>query len=167
LRTVRPGDAGAVRTVLVSAFGGAAEADLVDRVQNDLVVALVAERSNGNLAGYVAFPRLSIESPAVDQDLPNVPAVALAPLAVAADFGRRGVGAALVRRGLALLAERNEQIVFVLGPATYYTRFGFDADAAASFRSRYAGPHFMALRLTPAAPSNGIIRYPAAFDQLR
>jgi predicted N-acetyltransferase YhbS len=91
LRTARPGDAGAVRTVLVSAFGGVAEADLVDRMQN----------------------------------------------------------------------------VLVLGPAIYYARFGFDADAAASFQSRYVGPHFMALRLTPAAPSNGIICYPAAFDQFR
>ena len=92
-----------------------------------------------------------------------MPAVGLAPLAVAADIRRHGVGGALVRRGLALLAERGEQLVFVLGDPAYYHRFGFDAAAAAPFMSPYRGPHFMVLRLATTAPLDGAVRYPPAF----
>ena len=112
------------------------------------------------------FPRLSVESASPHTDRRSFPAVALAPLAVAADLRCRGIGAALVRRGLALLAERGEQLVFVLGEPAYYARFGFDPEAAGSFQSPYAGSHFMALRLARSAPMNGIVRYPPAFGPL-
>jgi putative acetyltransferase len=54
----------------------------------------------------------------------------------------------------------------VLGDPAYYARFGFDPGAAGSFQSPYPGPHFMALRLTRSAPTNGIVRYPPAFTPL-
>ena len=157
-----------MRTLLEGAFGGTAEADLVGglRSSGDVVLLLVAARPDGTLVGCVAFPRLSVESASRHTDRRSDPAVALAPLAVAADLRRRGIGAALVRRGLALLAERGEQLVFVLGDPAYYARFGFDSGAAGSFQSPYAGSHFMALRLTRSAPMNGIVRYPSAFTPL-
>jgi putative acetyltransferase len=97
-------DAAAVRAILEDAFGGSTEADLVDRLRasHDLVVALVAERVDG-IAGYVAFPRRLIEAPHLPLD--GAQPVALAPLAVAADLRCRGIGGALVRGGLAMLAE--------------------------------------------------------------
>jgi putative acetyltransferase len=157
-------DAAAVRAILEDAFGGSTEADLVDRLRasHDLVVALVAERVDG-IAGYVAFPRLLIEAPHFPVD--GAQAVVLAPLAVAADLRRRGIGGALVRGGLAMLAEYGEQLVLVVGDPAYYSRFGFSRAAAASFRSPYSGSHFMALALTPTAPASGIVRYPSVFDQ--
>ena len=164
--TVRPeqaGDAGAVRAVLAGAFGGPAEADLVDRLRtsNDLVLALVAEMDDRGIVGHIGFPRLAVDAPSG-----STPAVGLAPLPVAVDQWNRGIGSALIGRGLAVLAERGEQLVFVVGDPAYYGRFGFDAAAAASFVSPYPGPHFMVLRLAQTAPSDGIVRYPSAFADL-
>lgn len=155
-------DIAAIRGVLISAFAGHAEADLVDvlRVEGELVLALVAEQEGG-VCGYVAFPRLKILNGAG-----HVDAVGLAPLAVTPDVQRRGIGSALTREGLRLLAARGEALVFVLGDPVYYARFGFNPEAAAPFVSIYAGPYFMAQRLAGNAPRGGMVRYPAAFDQL-
>jgi putative acetyltransferase len=152
-----------VRVVLVSAFGGCAEADLVERLRTGgkVVLALVAERADGSIIGYVAFPRLWIECPGAE-----LAAVGLAPLAVAPDMQRQGVGSALVQRAIALLAQRGEQLVFVVGSPSYYARFGFAAAGASRFGSPYRGEHFMVLRLTQAAPWQGCVRYPSAFAEL-
>jgi putative acetyltransferase len=162
IRSERAADAPAIRPILIAAFAGAAEADLVENLRADhaLVLALAAEQA-GAICGYVAFPRLVVETPdGLSQ------AVGLAPLAVAPDLQRRGIGGALVREGLRLLAARGEQLIFVLGDPAYYSRFGFDPAAARPFESAYAGPHFMALRRNENAPPGGKVRYPAAFDQL-
>jgi putative acetyltransferase len=163
VRLEQAGDAAAVRAVLVDAFGGRAEADLVDRLRSgkDLVLALVAELEDRGIVGHIGFPRLAVDVPGG-----SAPAVGLAPLAVAADLWRRGIGGALIGRGLALLAERGEKIVFVVGDPAYYGRFGFDTTAATLFTSSYSGPHFMVLRLAHTAPSDGVVRYPSAFADL-
>ena len=162
IRPASAHDIAAIRGVLISAFVGQAEADLVDvlRAEDELVLALVAEQEGG-VCGYVGFPRLKILNSAG-----HVDAVGLAPLAVTPNVQRRGIGSALTREGLRLLAARDEALVFVLGDPVYYARFGFDPEAAAPFVSTYAGPHFMVQRLAENVPRGGIVRYPAAFDQL-
>ena len=72
-----------------------------------------------------------------------VRALALAPLAVATDWQRRGIGTALVEAALERARAAGSQAVFVLGDPAYYRRFGFRADLAAGFASPYAGPHLM------------------------
>ena len=163
VRLEQAGDAVSVRTVLADAFGGRAEADLVDRLRTngDLVLALVAELEDRCIVGHIGFPRLAVDAPDG-----SARAVGLAPLAVAVDLWNRGIGSALVRRGLALLAERGEQLVFVVGDPAYYGRFGFDAAAATPFVSPYSGPHFMVLRLAQTAPWEGTVRYPSALADL-
>jgi putative acetyltransferase len=163
IRPETPSDTGAIRTVLCGAFAREAEADLVERLRTagDLVLALIAEATDGRLLGYVAFVRLALHEGGWSDY-----AAGLAPLAVAPDHQRRGVGSALVREGLAVLKKRGERLVFVLGDPAYYARFGFRAETAASFHAPYGGPHFMALRLTDGKPETGNIRYPAAFDRL-
>ena len=52
----------------------------------------------------------------------------LAPLAVAPDHQRRGIGSALVREGLARLAKDGIAVVLVLGDPAYYSRFGFEPE---------------------------------------
>jgi putative acetyltransferase len=160
IRPERPGDAPGVRAALIAAFGGAAEADLVDRLRagGDLVLTLVAEQA-GRIAGVVAFPRL-------DLDLGGriVPVVGLAPVGVLPEFQRQGVGSALIRDGLARMTDRAKRLVFVLGDPAYYGRFGFTA--MDGFASRYAGPYFQALMLSPDAPKSGRVSYPKAFDDL-
>jgi putative acetyltransferase len=152
-----------VRVLLQAAFGGTAEAMLVDRLRSggELVLALVAAETTDRIVGYVGFPRLRIETPEGART-----AVGLAPLAVVPSHQGRGIGAALVRGGLAQLIARREEIVFVLGDPALYGRFGFSLEDARPFASPYAGPHFMARRLSAAAPRRGLLRYPAAFDDL-
>jgi putative acetyltransferase len=77
---------------------------------------------------------------------------------------RQGIGGALIRDGLARLKDRAERLVFVLGDPAYYGRFGFTV--MDSFVSRYAGPYFQALMLTPDAPKAGRVSFPRAFDGL-
>jgi putative acetyltransferase len=154
-------DAAAIREVLIAAFAGSAEADLVEQLRRDrdLVLALVAE-DEGTMCGTVAFPRLMVEDRASSHSV-----VGLAPVGVVPERQRRGIGSALIREGHRRLAAQGESLVFVLGHATYYPRFGYSVEAAAPFISAYAGSHFMALRLNESAPLGGKVRYPAAFDQ--
>jgi putative acetyltransferase len=130
------------------------------RRDGDIVLALVAIDAQA-VVGHVAFPRLRIEN--AGRELAGV---GLAPLAVSETHRRRGVGAALVREGLDRLRAQGETLVFVLGDPAYYTRFGFALETARPFTCVYAGSYFMALRLSDAAPGNGAVRYPAAFDDL-
>ena len=162
IRPERALDAAAISAVLKAAFGGAAEAQLVERLRADrgLVLALVAVDADGPV-GHVAFARLSVTTPDGE-----VPAVGLAPLAVAPAYQRRGIGSALARTGLDMLAADGESLAFVLGEPAYYARFGFDAAAGADYASPYAGPYFMALRLARHAPRRGTVRYPHAFSGL-
>jgi putative acetyltransferase len=163
LRPESAGDAGAVRALLEEAFGRPAEAALVERLHadGDMVLALVAAMPPAVVAGFIAFPRLQIETA---KGL--YAAVGLAPLAVAAPHRRRGIGSALVRAGLDCLAARREEIVFVLGDPAFYGRFGFSVEDARAFASPYQGPHFMGLRLAADAPRRGKVCYPAAFNDL-
>ena len=156
-------DRPAVRAILEAAFPTAAEADLVDAMREEvaLVLSLVAEQADARVTGYAGFSRLTIEHHGT-----RTPAVGLAPVAVTPDLQRRGVGTALIEDGLARLASRGETLVFVLGDPAYYGRFGFDAVAAASFSSQYAGPHFMLRRLCAGASGDGMVHYPHAFDAL-
>ena len=162
IRPFEAADGPQVQPLLEQAFGGTDEADLIDRLMRDgeLVLTLVAECDN-EIVGYVAFPRLAI----ADESGGPTPAVGLAPLAVAAEARKRGIGGALVRAGLARLRDMGETLVFVLGDPAYYRRFGFDA-ADPAFRSPYSGPHFMQIRLCGGGPVSGTIRYPAAFAAL-
>ncbi len=159
IRDETPGDAGGVRDVLRAAFQGDVEAKLVDelRADGDIVLSLVAIDPKGGVIGYVAFPRLSVA---------EVPCIGLAPVAVAPEHQRRGIGKALIEQGMATLKQHGEKLVFVLGEPGYYTRFGFDPQAATPFASDYAGPYFMACRLAGDAPASGVVRYPPAFAKL-
>mgnify|MGYP001229769663 CR=1 FL=1 len=147
-------DRQAIHGLVVEAFGGGPEADMVDRLRadGDLMVSLVA-RQGGRLCGYVALSRL--QSPAR--------AVALAPVAVSPGEQNRGIGSALVRAALERARALGTAIVFVLGKPGYYARFGFTPEAAEPFPCIYAGSHFMALRLSPDATPIAPVVYADAF----
>jgi putative acetyltransferase len=157
IRPERADDAPGIRAVLQAAFGGLIEAYVVDELRRDgdMVLTLIAER-DGEIAGYVAFPRLNL-----DLGARTVPVIGLAPVGVAPPLQRRGIGSALIRDGLARLKDRGERLVFVLGDPAYYGRFGFAV--MDRFVSRYAGPYFQALALAPDAPAAGKVSYPRAF----
>jgi putative acetyltransferase len=140
------------------AFGGGAEARLVDALRRSgaAAVSLVAE-CGGGVVGHVLLSRL-ISPP---------DALALAPLAVLPDQQRRGVGSALVRAALERARAGGWAAVFVLGDPAFYGRFGFEAEAARGYASPYAGEHFMAVRLGPGPlPGAGAMIYPEPFAAL-
>jgi putative acetyltransferase len=124
IRPEEAGDHSGIRAVHRAAFGGPAQAALVDalREAGDLVLALVA--AAGGPVGHVAFPRLTIEGG-------GARVVALAPLAVLPDWHGCGVGTGLVKAGLNWLREAGEDLVMVR--ATRPT-----TGASASPRSRCA-----------------------------
>lgn len=161
VREARPEDGPAIHEVHRAAFPTEGEAMLVDRLRadGDALASIVAV-VDGTIVGHVLFSRMGIVSAAGE-----IPAVALAPVAVRPDRQCRGLGAALIEEGLKLAVDRGERIVLVLGDPTYYRRFGFTAEAAASIESPWPGPHFMALALTPGALDDvaGRVRYARAF----
>ncbi len=83
----------------------------------DIVMSLVATLK-GEIVGHVAFTTCSLEGSSLSASL-------LAPLAVAPDFQRQGVGSAIVSSGLKRLRDSRVDVVFVLGDPTYYSRLGF------------------------------------------
>jgi putative acetyltransferase len=160
IRPENPGDRAAVRALLVEAFPTAAEADLVERLRRDgdARMALVAVEAAGRVVGQITLS--AMRAP--------FRALGLAPVAVAADRRRRGIAAALIEESIGLARAAGWQGIFVVGDPAYYTRFGFDAGAAAAFESAYAGPYLMLLALDRDAVSRarGRAEYAPAFAGL-
>jgi putative acetyltransferase len=164
IREEEAGDRESIQEIHRAAFDSVAEPRLIDGLWagGHVRLSLVAEQE-GQILGHILFSELAI----VGKD-GSVPALALAPMAVAPVFQRRGVGSALVRRGLELCQARGHRVVIVVGHPSFYPRFGFSAARAARLQSRYAGEAFMAVELAPGALEGvtGRVLYPPPFDDL-
>jgi putative acetyltransferase len=127
-------DRAAVRAVHRRAFGddGEAVASLVDSLRASTSatprLSLVAG-TPGHVVGHVMFSRVLLDAPRRLVDVQ-----VLSPLGVAPEQQHRGVGSALVRAGLAVLAERDVPLVFLEGDPGYYARFGFRPGGGYGFR---------------------------------
>jgi putative acetyltransferase len=134
LREERPGDREAVRGVHLRAFGdeGASVAELVGTLRGGIEagdgLALVAE-VDGQVAGHVMFTRSLLDAPRRLVDVQ-----VLSPLGVLPGRQRQGIGSALVRHGLTIMAGRAVPLVFLEGSPDYYPRFGFVAGGTLGFR---------------------------------
>lgn len=131
------------------AFGREAEARLVDDLRDGgyARLSLVAE-DEGRLVGHVMFSEAVIRTAGG-----QVGALALGPVCVVPDRQGRGIGSALIRKGLDRCARAGHRIVVLLGHPDYYPRFGFSAERAGDLSSAYSGEAFMALELAPGALS--------------
>ncbi|MFF3459121.1 GNAT family N-acetyltransferase [Streptomyces sp. NPDC002730] len=155
-------DIPAVRAVNAAAFATAEEAGLVDALRLDGAAWLpgtsyVAEAADGTVAAYALLTRCHVG---------DVPAVALAPVAVAPEHQRKGAGQAVVRAVLDLARVRGERLVLVLGHPGYYPRFGFEPASRYGIRPTFevADEAMMVLVLdSSGGVPRGTIRYPAAF----
>ena len=148
VRPETPADREAVRRVNRLAFGRDDEAALVDALRDRgyARLSLVAE-VGGSVVGHVLFSDLPIVTAGG-----TVAALALAPVAVEPEYQKRGVGAALIRAGLAACREAGHRVVVVLGHADYYPRFGFSAKLAEALSSPFSGrDSWMAAELVPGA----------------
>ncbi len=162
LREWEAGDQPVTRSLLVRAFGGPDEADLVEalRLDGSVILELVAE-VGPRVAGHILYSQITL-NPAIE----SVQVAALAPLAVDPDFQRRGIGGALIHMSLPMLAHAGVDAVIVLGDAAYYTRFGFSPELAATLQSPFPpGDHFMAMELSPGSIEGcrGKVCYARAF----
>jgi putative acetyltransferase len=164
VRPETPADYDSIRTVNTEAFGGPAEASLVDRLREDghVLVSLVAVKED-TVVGHVLFSRLHI-----DANDRTIDAAALAPMAVRPGFQNNGIGSSLVRAGLDACRNAGETIVVVVGHRNYYPRFGFSPALARQLISPYSGDSCMALELQPGAMKGiqGVVRYAPAFGDL-
>jgi putative acetyltransferase len=162
VRPATTNDRDAVYQVHRLAFGREDEARLVEALQagGHTRVSLVAE-TEGEVVGHVLFSELRIQT-----EGGVFPALSLAPLAVVPSHQRRGVGSALVRRGLELCREAGHRVVIVLGHPAYYPRFGFSADLAVPLTSPFSRrSSYMAAELVPGALRGvaGRVVYPEPF----
>jgi putative acetyltransferase len=163
VRAERPEDRGAVRRVNELAFETAAEADLVDALREGgaAEVSLVAEEG-GLLVGHILFSPVSVESEGGDWE-----ASGLGPMAVVPERQGHGVGSALVSEGLRECLRLGREVVFVLGHAEYYPRFGFRPAGPLGLTCEFPTPEefFMVAELRPGALAGrkGLVRYRPEF----
>ena len=115
-------DAQAIRRVNELAFGGTAEASLIEAIRGNghATLSLVAEK-DGLVVGHILFSPVGLS--AADGWLGGM---ALAPMAVLPACQRQGIGSSLVREGLRQLDETSCPFVVVVGHPSYYPRFGFE-----------------------------------------
>jgi len=158
IRYASPADHAAIDSVTTAAFGGDDEARIIARLRadDDAMFEMVAE-ADGQIVGHIMFSRLWADR----DDL----YAALAPLSVAPDLQRTGLGAALVRAGLSGAQQFGAVGVLVLGDPAYYGRFGFAADTARLVEAPYRGlPAFMGLGFVDGAFEGPMtVAYPSAF----
>lgn len=142
-----------VKELVTAAFGQDTEAGLVHRLRHcgALVLELVATTAHGRLLGHVAFSRVSTTDVGPGRDLIIC---CMAPVSVWPEFQRQGIGSLLIETGLEKLKEQGEDLVLVLGPPSYYPRFGFDPVLAQKVKAPYAGDAFMAKALTEAGQND-------------
>jgi putative acetyltransferase len=158
-------DRTAVRALNAAAFERDAEAKLVDilRQQARPVISLIGER-NRSIVGHIMF------SPVVLPDHLELKIMGLAPMAVAPEHQRRGIGSALVRAGLEQCKKLSTGAVVVLGHPEYYPRFGFSPAVLFGISCEYDAPQeaFMLLELEPGylRGVSGEVKYHSAFNDL-
>jgi predicted N-acetyltransferase YhbS len=155
--TIRPEDAGdesAIFALTEAAFANMPFSDgdeqhLVERLRadGDLALSLVAEDAE-RIVGHIAFSRVSISDGAQDW-------YGLGPVSVWPELQGRGIGGALIKRGIADLRQTGAKGVVLLGSPDYYARFGFAHEPQVTF----PGPppeYFQALVLDGDLPSGEV-----------
>jgi len=160
-RVELPSDAAETRRVHMAAFPGPEEADLVDALRRDAgwlpELSLVAVDARDLVIGHALLTRLQVG---------DGQGLALAPVAVAPEWQRKGVGALVVRAALDAAERAGERLVVVLGDPGYYRRFGFEPASGYGVSGPFAVPdaYFQALRLNGHGDvPHGVCRYPEPF----
>jgi putative acetyltransferase len=169
IRRERPRDADPISAVTTAAFQAASDAP--EPIETELVIRLRADEA--------WLPRLSLVAVAGEDVIGHVvctrgsvddqPAVGLAPISVAPDHQRHGVGAALMHAVLGAADAIDEPLVCVLGDPRFYRRFGFvPAREVGIDAPDQAWGHAFQARALSSCPAvvNGKFRYARPFAEL-
>lgn len=162
IRKEKTRDFAAVHELNELAFDSGAEARLVENLREIVspIISLVAEQ-DGLIVGHILF------TPVTLGEYEHLKLMGLGPMAVDPEYQRRGVGSALIRKGLEQCRVMHQDAVFVLGHPEYYPRFGFIPSVQYLIRSEFAVPDdvFMVLELETGSLKGreGIVRYHPEF----
>jgi putative acetyltransferase len=179
LRQEEPEDAAAIREIHRVAFGGEAEAGIVDAVRTAgaAVLSMVAvngggadtpaptagDTAAGPVIAHVLFTRVTVTVEGGE----DVSLVGLAPVAVLPSQQGRGVGTMLIEAGLERLRAESHPAVVVVGDPGYYLRFGFLPGSRWGLRWEVDAPEeaFMVAELSPGALAGirGVVRFRPEF----
>lgn len=156
IRQETPADYDRVFAITAAAFR---DLDISDHTEQHLVnrlrtspafipnLSLVAEL-DGEVVGHILFTRATISDGNQTHD-----SLTLAPVSVAPDYQRRGIGGQLIRAGIQLARELGFDNINLVGHPDYYPRFGFVRASRYHIRVPFDVPDeaFMVLELTPGA----------------
>lgn len=170
VRPEQPLDLDQIHDLHRASFPGPAEAELVDAIRATASfvpdLSLVAVTADGTVLGHVLVSRVGFQPD--DPQAERTEALALAPIAVLPPHRGRGIGSTLVETAMAVADTRQEPFTAVVGPPSFYERFGFGPAAECAVHGPYAdaGDAF-AVRPRPGARLEpGTLVYPAPFGDL-
>jgi len=118
IRHEEPDDIAQIRDVHRRAFGQGQEADIVDALRTNGAIRLsLVATVNGEVVGHIMYSPVTVGG--------RIEGAGLAPMAVAPEHQRRGIGSRLVEAGNQMLKAAGCPFVVVLGHPEFYPRFGF------------------------------------------
>jgi putative acetyltransferase len=166
LREAKAKDAEKISALLVAAFEGKQEADLVKDLRENHMASLewVAEQ-DGALVGHILYSPVWIEKDGLAAGL----GVGLAPMCVDPASQKKGIGTKLINETIARLKEEGIAFAVVLGDPAYYRRFGFRPASEFGLRCEFDAPEgaFQALPIETAGVPGGTAKYCAEFDRFK
>jgi putative acetyltransferase len=155
-----------ISEVNILAFERENEAQLIEKIRaSDRYIpelSLVVEVED-IVVGHILFSYIDLVNEKPLQVL------GLAPMAVFPQFQRRGIGSALVQRGLEIADAMGEAIVIVLGYPQFYSRFGFQPSVNYEIESPFEVPEdvFMVKHLKNYQEKyKGKVVYPPTFQEV-
>ncbi len=171
IRAEGPADYAAISEVNRRAFGGGGEAGLVEKLRESpgyiRELSLVAVSGKAIVGHLLISPLEIVPGGAAAR---AIPALSLAPMAVLPELQNRGIGSALVRRGLEEARRLAHKIIIVVGHPHFYPRFGFEPARPRGLEAPFPVPDeaFMVLELVPGALDGvrGTVVYPRAFEEV-
>ncbi|MBY0095664.1 GNAT family N-acetyltransferase [Mesobacillus maritimus] len=172
IRQEQPEDYQTTEQVVKSAFSTVEFSDkqehvLVDRIRkSDAFIpelSLVAFNQENEMVGHILLSKIQIT------DGPkSVESLALAPVSVAPEYHRKGIGSQLIYAAIEKAKQLDHHSIIVLGHPTYYPKFGFKSAFLWKIRAPFDVPDevFMGLELTENALEHvqGVVQYSKAFE---
>jgi putative acetyltransferase len=159
IRTETLADVDAISEVTAAAFATLAVSQHTEqyvvralREAGALAISLVAEL-DGRVVGHVAFSPVAIGDGACGW-------YGLGPVSVLPEQQGRGIGRALIERGLGLVRERGGQGCALVGDPGYYARFGFRR-VPGLVHEGVPPEVFLALPFTDAVPQGSVVFHEA------